>query len=108
MNFTFSPKDFSIALEVKGTTWHTLEGFEPYIAYGGSAGVYGVKDISEKVLFREAGTITDEPVENGVGWGTQITLKDFPGSAAGLELELYVWQETAADVLRCELIPLAE
>lgn len=108
MKLTLDPKTFAISIERDGIEWHTLESFEPTIVYGGSACVYGVKDITETVRFADAKNITVENADTGVGKGMRATLSGFSGPAEGLAFELYAWVEDSTEAVRCEFIPLQE
>lgn len=81
--------------------WH--KAFRPHITYAGRNGAE-----ERTVYFDQAGAISHERWETGVGGGFISHYAGFSGPAAGLAFETIVWVEYATGHVRCEWVPLSE
>ncbi len=108
MQLLVDAKTLQITLEKEGVRFQTLDSFRPYLAYGGTGGIYGVKDVEKVVSFFDAAKIEENEYKSGVGSGIEVTFSGFAGPAEGLSFKVLVWKEDATDIVRAEWIPLSE
>ena len=108
MKLFIDSKTLQITLEEGGVSFQTLNSFRPCLAYGGTGGIYGVKNVREVVSFFDASKIEEEEYVSGVGKGVALTFSGFAGPAEGLSFKTLIWKEDTTDIVRAEWIPLSE